>query len=159
MRDFAFVGSLCCGRGWLKELLRPGEQIELNDHLGGEYNAVNATRLLQGARFAVEPRGDTPERRNMYEALHAGTPLIFTSAVAPSLRLPSWDGLAIDNSVQPWHSASAPALPTLRSHEVERALAHYDEHMAGFEAAREVLVWGTPAFRNRLRLVVTDVFT
>ena len=23
-RDFGFVGSLCCGRGWLKELLRPG---------------------------------------------------------------------------------------------------------------------------------------
>jgi len=164
-RDFGFVGSLCCGRGWLKELLRPGETLELSNHMGAQYDAENATRLLASSRFAVEPRGDTPERRNMYEALHAGTPLVFTSSVAPPLRLPGWEGLAIETSVTNWdehrngHEHPKYSLHTLRSREVERALARYDEYIAGFEAAREVLVWGTLAFRNRLRLVVTDVFT
>merc|ERR1711988_81022 len=114
---------------------------------------------MGGAWFAVEPRGDTPERRNIYEALHAGTPVIFTSPVAPPLRLPSWDGVAIDTSMQPWHSDEPPHLPTLRSHEVERALSQYDDQVADFEAAREVLMWGTPAFQRRLRLVVADVFS
>jgi len=159
VRDFAFVGSLCCGRGWLKELLRPGEQIELSDHMGGEYNAANATRLLREARFAVEPRGDTPERRNMYEALHAGTPLIFTSSVTPPLRLPGWDGIAVETTVQPWHSDGASVLPMLHSQDVDRAIMNYDQYMVSFEAAREVLMWGSAAFRSRLRLVVTDVFT
>ena len=35
--------------------------------------------FVQHAKFALNPRGDTPERRSIYEALHAGTPVIFTS--------------------------------------------------------------------------------
>ena len=152
--DFGFAGSLCCGRGWLTELLRLDERVELRDHTG---SAANATRLLRTASFAVEPRGDMPERRIIYEALHAGTPLVFTSPVAPPLRLLSWDGVAIEAGASLWHGAEP--LPTLRSHDVQRALAHYDKWMASFEAARETFIWGTPAFRRRLELVVADVIT
>ena len=75
-----------------------------------------------------------PERRIIYEALHAGTPLVFTSPVAPPLRLLSWDGVAIEAGASLWHGAEP--LPPLRSHDVQRALAHYDKWMASFEAAR-----------------------
>ena len=126
--------------------------------MGAQYDAENATRLLASSRFAVEPRGDTPERRNMYEALHAGTPLadetpaeelrtaaddwlialhagtplVFTSSVAPPLRLPGWEGLGIETSVTNWdehrngHEHPKYSLHTLRTREVERALARYD---------------------------------
>ena len=126
--------------------------------MGAQYDAENATRLLASSRFAVEPRGDTPERRNMYEALHAGTPLadetpaeehrsaaddclialhagtplVFTSSVAPPLRLPGWEGLGIETAVTNWdehrngHEHPKYSLHTLRSREVERALARYD---------------------------------
>ena len=126
--------------------------------MGAQYDAENATRLLASSRFAVEPRGDTPERRNMYEALHAGTPLadetpaeehrtaaddclialhagtplVFTSSVAPPLRLPGWEGLGIETAVTNWdehrngHEHPKYSLHTLRTREVERALARYD---------------------------------
>ena len=130
--------------------------------MGAQYDAENATRLLASSRFAVEPRGDTPERRNMYEALHAGTPLadetpaeehrtaaddclialhagtplVFTSSVAPPLRLPGWEGLGIETAVTNWdehrngHEHPKYSLHTLRSREVERALARYDAFFA-----------------------------
>ena len=130
----------------------------MSSHMGAQYDAENATRLLASSRFAVEPRGDTPERRNMYEALHAGTPLadetpaeehrtapddclialhagtplVFTSSVAPPLRLPGWEGLGIETAVTNWdehrngHEHPKYSLHTLRTREVERALARYD---------------------------------
>ena len=130
----------------------------MSNHMGAQYDAENATRLLASSRFAVEPRGDTPERRNMYEALHAGTPLadetpaeehrtaaddwlialhagtplVFTSSVAPPLRLPGWEGLGIETAVTNWdehrngHEHPKYSLHTLRTREVERALARYD---------------------------------
>ena len=68
--------------------------------------------------------------------MHAGTPLVFTSSVAPPLRLPGWEGLAIETSVTNWdehrngHEHPKYSLHTLRSREVERALARYDAFFA-----------------------------
>ena len=65
-------------------------------------------------------------------ALHAGTPLVFTSSVAPPLRLPGWEGLGIETAVTNWdehrngHEHPKYSLHTLRTREVERALARYD---------------------------------
>ena len=78
----------------------------------------------------------------------------------PPLRLPSWEHLAIETYLgPPPRVGDAPPLPTLRTNAVEAALADYDRWMARFAKAREVLIWGTPAFTQRLRLVVSDVFT
>ena len=57
---------------------------------------------------------------------------MFTSSVAPPLRLPGWEGLGIETSVTNWdehrngHEHPKYSLHTLRTREVERALARYD---------------------------------
>ena len=110
--------------------------------------------LLSWSRYTLQPPGDTNERKNIYESLHAGTPVLFPAAVPPPLRLPGWGALA----VEPWAAANGHVDSLAGDGTLHAALDGYDAHMARFEHDRRPIVWGTAQFRAQLRTVVTSVF-
>ena len=106
-RDVGFAGSLR-HRDWIAEefasrdILDPGESVGVSD-------PTTLRQFLRGSKFALQPTGDTqaliegdmrvgvqPSAQQIYTALHAGTPLVFTEHVRPPLRLWDWHGVAID---------------------------------------------------------------
>ena len=93
------------------------------------------------------------ERRGIYESLAAGTPVIFTSFVAPPLRLADWQSVAVET----W-SRQLLASPVINTRRLSRVLKNYESFMSGFEERREVFLWGTRPFQERLAAVVADVF-
>jgi hypothetical protein len=136
----------------VQSALKRDEIFEFESHLGLGVLDVGARvrAFVRQAKFALNPRGDTPERRSIYEALHAGTPVILTSPVAPPLRLPAWPR-AVALEASPGGS--------LRTQPgVVRALEHYYEHVADFERARAPFIWGTREFSAQFGRVVASVF-
>lgn len=142
LRTFAFFGSLCCDRSYLIQALDDGESVA--HEIADMRTAMNATAfddraylgermrnwssLVRTSQFVVEPYGDTPEREQIYSALHQGTPLVFPDPVMPPLGLGTWNGTAISSSVL-FHTG-----------ELSSAIEHFDKLMlTRFEDARAFL--------------------
>lgn len=159
-RDFGFLGSMCCNRGYLKEAIGKANIAQLQnlrstgvsesdfDSNSDNDNVTSSEQdFLQSARFIVEPRGDTPERLQIYSAMHAGTPLVMPEHITPPLGLPDWNGAAIVSSV---------IFPTS---ELTTTLASYASSslLAGFAEARLPFMWGSAPFRHHLQLALSRI--
>jgi len=104
-RDVGFAGSLR-HREWISEELQ-AEDVLFRDE--GAPDPASLRTFLRDSKFALQPTGDTqvliegdmrvgvqPSGQQVYTALHAGTPVVFTEHVRPPLRLWDWHGVAID---------------------------------------------------------------
>lgn len=105
-RDVGFAGSLR-HRDWIAEEFATRDILNSGEDVG--VNPATLRSFLRGSKFALQPVGDTqvlmegdmrvgvqPSSQQIYTALHAGTPLVFTEHVRPPLRLWDWHGVAID---------------------------------------------------------------
>lgn len=153
VRSLGFIGTFCCGRGWVQHVLKSQDYMTLRSHVSHDLNASSVAEFARSSYFMLQPAGDTPERRGIYESVSLGTPVILTSFVAPPLRLPDWQSVAIES----W-SGRLPASPVINTRRLLRLIRNYDSFMSDFAQRREILLWGTRPFLQRLAAVVTDVF-
>ena len=110
-----FVGSNCCNRS--KYLARLEiRNIRITMHHGNIVNHHSQDDgFVRSASIMYMPPGDTPERRAIYQAFAAGTPVYFTSRVKPPLGLSDWGGCAYTDPNAITARRSIPSLPLGRS--------------------------------------------
>lgn len=145
---FGFAGSMCCMRGWLRSVLENTSVVAIADHLGSSYTFHAIRKLLRWSAFAIQPPGDTPERRNIYEAMVLGTPNLFPHAVAPPLRYQTWKSTGYDLRV---------GIPRVNDPFVSDFLRHYNAHVQELVRDRRFFLWRSLEFLDRLRDIVVDV--
>ena len=147
---FGFAGSMCCTRGWLRSILENTSVVTIDDHLGKSYR-FNAVRdLLRWSAFAIQPPGDTPERRNIYESMVFGTPNLFSHSVAPPLRYQTWKSTGYNLDV---------GIPRVNGPFVEDLLHNYNLHLQELVRDRRLFLWNSIEFMDRLRDIIIDVMT
>ncbi|KAJ8600045.1 hypothetical protein CTAYLR_001817 [Chrysophaeum taylorii] len=166
--DLFFVGSFCCGRKWLKPLLHETEYVAI-DREAPFKAAASHDLTTPRARFFLHVHGDSPERKASMQAIAAGTPLMFLDPLTPPLRLHDWKDLGVEafrgldrNKLEEDASngrVSRDAKRLANITPVKEALQTYDDaFLRRFERRREVLLWHTPAFNDRLRRVLAAIF-
>ena len=169
-RTVVFVGSLCCGRQWLEAALGPENisAVVAFDDAHRQPNAVerlnpasqslaDANAFLRSAKFSLQPKGDTNERLSIYQSLAVGTPPLLTAYTVPPLRFPDWRGLAFSRlGMRDFDPREAKKME--KQTDYLDALATYDAFLATFAEKRHALLWSTPAFRDRLGLILADIF-
>ena len=163
-RDLGFAGSFCCQREYLKNIIgeaniaeipdiRRGSNAEDNDN--ADMLALimqNITRYIRTSRFLIQPHGDTPEREQIYTALHAGTPVVFTESVTPPFGIGHWNGAAI--------TASVPLRDSTGFNLIQVAMSTYRKRsMGNFASARLPFMWGSSPFREHLGIALRRTFT
>ena len=168
LHNLTFLGSLCCGRGWIARAL-PRSAIHLIGHMpsdgrggqgsphqGTSFDAKGAMSLLRQARYTLQPSGDLPgaARMSLYQSLCvAGTPVVLTDAVPPPMGLSAWPAVALLRYPhelirgRPWAGRVF----------MDELLHEHTTIMKSFDEARGVLCWGTPAFKQQLQRLLTNV--
>ena len=147
---FGYSGSLCCGRSWLRWMMPNDSVLLLTSHMGHGYRERSVSRFLHTCMYAVQPHGDTPERRSIYEALHAGTPNLFLRAVPPPLRYGDWGELA--------YTLPKSEVTRIDDGTLRLRLRTYDSRIARIAAERQRFLWHSRDFLDRLYLILCDVF-
>eukprot|EP00908_Phaeocystis_cordata_P004521 Transcript_14899.p1 GENE.Transcript_14899~~Transcript_14899.p1 ORF type:complete len:709 (+),score=230.49 Transcript_14899:171-2129(+) len=106
-RPVGFAGSVR-HRDWIEEEFNKADILDLGEDVGVQ-DPATLRSFLRGSKFALQPFGDTqvllegelrvgvqPSRLQIYTALHAGTPLVFTDRTQPPLRMWDWNGVGIE---------------------------------------------------------------